>query len=601
MAELLQQYETRWLRRDQEGGANSSSGSTRQGYIDELAREAVRPSVAEETRAQVDASMSDFIANYRHAREGPPSDKKAKKPAAGVKREGGKGAAAAAKAKPLPGSKLVADLNGRAMLSQLTSLGFIVKPDPSATFKSFIGGHNLLGSKYAATDTPAQHHSSVSGGGAWLPADPSMAQVRAALMHYAVLPLSSRSIRAQVQQYCEAHGLNGGRAPRSLLLYGPHGAGKTHLALAVANAAGALVVDLSAGRVEGALPGKTGGTQLLHMAFELARQNELGPVLILAEDTHRLLPAGGAKPKADPAAAASDVSAGGGDSDGSPARLKKDLPAYIASLTSEDAVFVIGTTAAPWEADFKALQSCFDKAICAPVPDYATRLRLWREESARQLAAVLSTSAGASSQQDGGVLTTTTKKRVPATAQPVDASPLQHILPLLPAASTADAPQSLWTSMRATATAPSSFNAASPTAHSDSVSCTAAAGVTVEEAADQLSSLNWSALASVSNGFTAGSIKSTVAATITSELIAKRLALQQKRRVGRARQAAADSIMRENDFLGPLSRSYCVFAEETQRFLEFSDKVTGLGDRWLANREASSAVAPTKGKAVAKT
>ena len=54
------------------------------------------------------------------------------------------------------------------------------------------------------------------------------------------------------------------QAPRTVLLYGPHGSGKTMLALAAAQQAGATLFDLSPAATAGKYAGKAAAT-MVHM------------------------------------------------------------------------------------------------------------------------------------------------------------------------------------------------------------------------------------------------------------------------------------------------------------------------------------------------
>lgn len=627
LATLLRRYEARWVqgssssRRDGDivdpTGTAASTTTTaaavsaappsqrpparRLPYDDEVARQGVRPGVLEELRAAVDGEMGDFIANYHHAREGPPPPVK---PGGGAKKAAvaatGKGAAAggggggggnaskaaasaaAPKPKPLPGAKLVpVGMDAAGMTARVAELGLLAVPDAGADFACLVGGHNLTGSKYAASDTAAQRSSLPAGAGgssAWLPGDPSLPQLRAALTHYVVLPLAVPALRGPLDAFCRAHGLlPGGRAPRSVLLYGPPGAGKTHLALAAANAAGAAVVNLSPSATAGLLPGKAGAAQLLHLAFEAARHLATGgggsggakdgaiddgsgsgvPVVILLEDVELLLPAAtpaGAGKKAEPAPAPAAAPAGAADSaavaaaapppdtDVSPGRFKRDLPAYIASLLADDAggggsvggsaassappppsppppvgVRIIATSSSPWDADAKALAACFDAALYVPPPEYGARRALWRRRVEERLR---------------------------------DAA----------AASTAAAP------------------VASTTTTSDSCAPTSTSTADGDHVAAVLSGVDIGALAAASAGCTPGAIGAAVDATLVP-----------RRRLQQLLAPGSVARLRAVDFLGPLSRCRRVHAEEAARFAAFTERVTGLADRRAAAAGAADA------------
>merc|ERR1712070_957473 len=101
-----------------------------------------------------------------------------------------------------------------------------------------------------------------------------------------------------------------------MLLYGPHGTGKTMIVEAVANEIGALLLKLSPDMVRGAWPGKTGPTKLVHWMFTVARDPTYAPVVIYIDEAEQFFPAGGGKKSK------------GVDKDG-PGRFKKDLQLYL--------------------------------------------------------------------------------------------------------------------------------------------------------------------------------------------------------------------------------------------------------------------------------
>lgn len=47
---------------------------------------------------------------------------------------------------------------------------------------------------------------------------------------------------------------------------------------------GALVINLSPSRLKGLFPGKTGPTKAIHMAFEVARDLSMAPVVIYIDE-----------------------------------------------------------------------------------------------------------------------------------------------------------------------------------------------------------------------------------------------------------------------------------------------------------------------------
>ena len=407
LASMLREFRIKWVGRN-------DRDNVKQTFDEALARAVVRPAVEERVRKEADAAAVGMLANIRflsgQTSTGGGAGPSSKTGAAAAKGKGKGDAAAAGKSggggkgkgggadgksasKPLPGAKLCAGMEPQAMLNTLVELRLVSLPSARSTFGSFVGGMNLLASRYSASDTPAQRHPIA---GYWVPQDPSMAQIRDALVQYAVLPLQSLRLRCDVAAYCAQHALSGGHAPRSILLYGASGTGKSHLVSAVAHASGAAVIDCSPSALDKALQQQqqqqTGGEasqqqsgaapsplQVLHMAFEVAKSGLLGPCVIHIDGAERCVTgAGKAASKASATGNASPSSSVGAAE--MALKLRKDLPAYFASLTEQHAVVLIGCSSEPWVADPKATLALFDKVLYVPLPDYTTRLRVWRAE-----------------------------------------------------------------------------------------------------------------------------------------------------------------------------------------------------------------------------
>ena len=262
MAELVNEFRDKWEGRDERE-------NPAQRFDESLARMVVRPAATEELRLQVDAVLADQLANFKAAQADKKKEKKKKEKKPKEKKK---------KEKPLPGAKLCAGMDIDAMLAELVQNRIINNPRAASTFDSFVGGASVLGASYNAKDTASQRHPVTKH---WMPADPSMAQVRESLMANAVLPLGSAAVRQELEEFCATQLIGPKmRSPRSILLFGPRGSGKTHLVEAVANASGAMVFNLSAGNTEGKFTEKDGQKKLLHMAFEVAKDKSLGPSVI---------------------------------------------------------------------------------------------------------------------------------------------------------------------------------------------------------------------------------------------------------------------------------------------------------------------------------
>jgi SpoVK/Ycf46/Vps4 family AAA+-type ATPase len=199
-----------------------------------------------------------------------------------------------------------------------------------------------------------------------------MTQVRQNFTEYAALTLGSKVVRAKTWQFC---GTNEMKAPRSILLYGARGTGKTMLAEALAYETDAMLFNLSPANVEGKFTEKGGAAKLLHMVFTVAKEPALGPSVIYIDEVEKMLLTSKKK----------TISEG-------PGRFKKDLPTYLNTLAAEDAVFLVGCTREPWGGDEKAMRGVFDKMLYIPYPKYGSLVSLWTHllnQALRPVGAVL--------------------------------------------------------------------------------------------------------------------------------------------------------------------------------------------------------------------
>jgi len=191
----------------------------------------------------------------------------------------------------------------------------------------------------------------------WLPQNPSMAQLRASVTEYAVLPLGSANIKNNILPENNV---------RSMLLYGPAGAGKTMMAQAIANELGGLFINLSPERLL-ALSEQTGGKQgplkLIHMAFMVAKDPTYAPVVIYMDNALDFFQAGGKK-----------KSKGAGANP--MAKFQKDFMIYKnQALKLEDRVIIIGSSKLTEENAGK------DLAKVSPCPSEASVLHVTDERT----------------------------------------------------------------------------------------------------------------------------------------------------------------------------------------------------------------------------
>jgi hypothetical protein len=140
------------------------------------------------------------------------------------------------------------------MLAKLVEYRLVNNPD-DVHISDFIGDFNYLGTVHQGQARKDLKR--------WLPQNPSMAQLRASMTEYAVLPLGSTNIKKNLDPINNV---------RSMLLYGPAGSGKTMMAQAVANELGAMFINLSPERLKAVgVEGGKGPLKLIHMAFTVAK------------------------------------------------------------------------------------------------------------------------------------------------------------------------------------------------------------------------------------------------------------------------------------------------------------------------------------------
>ena len=207
----------------------------------------------------------------------------------------------------------------------------------------------------------------------WVPPDPSMAQLRAAITEYCVLPLGSPNVKAKLEGELDV---------KSIMFYGPSGAGKTMMVEAVANELGAMLINISPERLKEATEfadKKLGAARLCQIIYKIAREdpevfptgNPHGPVVVYMDECEQFFAGGGKKAKVDKSG---------------PIRFKKDITIYKnQGFKHNDRVIFIGCTSTPEKADKKDLKAFFDKFLYMPYPDYASRLMLWRQFVSMQL------------------------------------------------------------------------------------------------------------------------------------------------------------------------------------------------------------------------
>lgn len=180
--------------------------------------------------------------------------------------------------------------------------------------------------------------------------EPSLAQARQAVAASCLLPLGAHAAMAKLQ------------APRTVLLYGPPGSGKTLLAQAVAHQAGATMLDLSPAATAGKYTGKAAAL-MVHMVFKAARA--LAPSVVLLEGAEQVFVLDRTRARA--------LAGPGGEP---PNRIRKQLLAEVSALEPGDGVLVLCTSSQPQacvKKDERTLRTFIQRFIQLPLPDYGAR------------------------------------------------------------------------------------------------------------------------------------------------------------------------------------------------------------------------------------
>jgi len=343
MFDSTEHYADAWEDRDE--AANFA-----QAHDVELVKNEIREGVRLRIRDEVDEMLRMNLKKMKMQLGGKEKKpKKAKKPKKPKK----------AKGKKLPGEKIaeVKNLTVEEMLAQLVEAGVVNAYSPRKV-SDLVGDFNYLGTVRQHTELPGQP---------WQPPDPSMAQLRSALTEYCILPLGSTNVASSLE---DEHRV------KSVMLYGPSGSGKTTMCEAIAHELGALMINISPGRVKGKFTDKKKGPPTLaHLIYTVAKDPAFAPVVVYMDSAEQFMVGGGKKAKFDKEG---------------PGRFYKDLQTYKNAFTKDDRVLFVGCTCRPELGDPKSTKAFFDKLLYFPYPDYASRVMLWRKGIRESLASAKS-------------------------------------------------------------------------------------------------------------------------------------------------------------------------------------------------------------------
>lgn len=385
MHECLHRFRSVWCTLDE-------SDNHAQGHDDELARAKLRPLIRDKIQKEVDVRLLSYLDNIRlkvaqraaakkaakkkkgkgkkgKGKDAAASSQKKKSDGAGEAGEGagagdageggaagsGKGGASKKKKsksgkkgsqkkkkarKCCEGEKACAHMPLGDMISLLVKMGILQElRQPLRRLADLQGDMHWIGSEYT--------QASVS-------LDPSMQQLRAVVAESAVLPQGSAYVKEQAPLV------------NALLLYGPQGSGKTLISKAIAAETNSCWFDLSPRTLERKLGTKAEIAKLVHMVFRVAA--ELQPSVVHIDECERVFAAVKSKKNVPEVV-----------------KLKQFVVAHKAMLSRQCRVLVVANSRAPFDprVDRKELlrffgPQHFGKMLLCPLPNYATRLQLWK-------------------------------------------------------------------------------------------------------------------------------------------------------------------------------------------------------------------------------
>eukprot|EP00759_Apiculatamorpha_spiralis_P003595 PhF_6_TR11693/c1_g1_i1/m.18980 len=192
--------------------------------------------------------------------------------------------------------------------------------------------------------------------------EPSMAQVRQTVTEYGIIPLGSQVVHDLVPPRPLIPDAKPLHDHRTLLLYGPSKSGKTMLAHAIATETGSNLFVLSNKVLNNDKLNPTAIPEMIKSVFRVARAQ--APSVIYIDDVEKVF-----VPKRRPK---------GAPDPGKLPKIKKDLLQQMKEMECTDRVLVVGSSSAPWNADFKEFCAFFGCMVQTISPDYASRLLLFQ-------------------------------------------------------------------------------------------------------------------------------------------------------------------------------------------------------------------------------
>jgi hypothetical protein len=379
LVECLSHYNSVW------SGLDESSNYLQQHSV-ALAQEKLRPIIEEKVQSSVDSRLLQYLDNIRQKLMQKQAEKKAKKLALREKKRlkaqegdnsdqtgekgsstgrsglnnagsgaGGVNSPSKGPKKAGKGKKSAKCCDGAASCAQmplgdqislLVRMGILYDYKKNINNKlnlgAFVGELELLGTEYNAAE---------------LCVEPNYAQLRHFLAEQVILPLGSAYVKQQTNLI------------NSVLLYGPPGCGKSHLSRAIAYESAAVWLELSPRAILHKLGSKAEINKLVHLVFNVAIS--LQPAVIYLDEVEKLF--------------ISSKKKGQINTGNELAKLRAAIQQHKKLLSRENRVIILANSSQPWNeridrTEFNKMfgKSAQGKQIAVPLPNYNTRLLLWR-------------------------------------------------------------------------------------------------------------------------------------------------------------------------------------------------------------------------------